>query len=305
MPKFSIILPTYNRADFLGETIDSVINQQFIDWELLIIDDGSTDNSKEFCQDYVNKDPRIKYHYQENQERSAARNNGIGLATGEYICFLDSDDLMLSNHLEVLNRFIEKCESKEALFFTNCTISNQSVEENSKTPQLGSNPFDYFISNPVIPTRVCLSSIIARKYQFREDSIISEDMMYWMEVSYEHPVFQINEFTVFYRVHEGNSVSLKNNHYPKMLRALTRFKNEKPHILNKLSPKVRKQAFSQIQYGISRYNICTGNRGRAIIHLIAAIIKKPIHFQNRHRVLLMFTLLFRSMTKVQSIVNCK
>ena len=103
----SIILPTYNREDFILTAINSVVAQTYNDWELIIIDDGSTDSTKDFIAPYT-KDLRIRYYFQKNQERSAARNNGIDLAKGKFICFLDSDDYYLSNHLSILNDEIEK-----------------------------------------------------------------------------------------------------------------------------------------------------------------------------------------------------
>ena len=105
---FSIILPTYNRGYILTETIEKVICQSYQNWELLVIDDGSKDNTKEVVESI--NDVRVRYIYQENQERSVARNNGIKHAEGEYICFLDSDDIILDNHLETLHKFIKEAE---------------------------------------------------------------------------------------------------------------------------------------------------------------------------------------------------
>lgn len=100
MEKISIILPTYNRAHLLKRAINSVLNQTFKNWELLIIDDGSTDNTKNIINDFSN-DNRIKYFYKENSGGPAGpRNMGINEATGEYIAFLDSDDEWLSEKLE-------------------------------------------------------------------------------------------------------------------------------------------------------------------------------------------------------------
>ena len=90
---FSIILPTYNRADFLPKTIESVISQSFTSWELIIIDDGSTDNTKILVEKYQKSQNQIRYIYQKNSERSAARNNGIKNSNGQWICFIDSDDM--------------------------------------------------------------------------------------------------------------------------------------------------------------------------------------------------------------------
>ncbi|MCS6985063.1 MAG: glycosyltransferase family 2 protein, partial [Leptospiraceae bacterium] len=81
MPFFSVILPTYNRASWLPRSIQSVLDQKFQDFELIIVDDGSTDNTREVVAHF--SDPRIKYYYKENQERSAARNFGIRKASGQ------------------------------------------------------------------------------------------------------------------------------------------------------------------------------------------------------------------------------
>ncbi|HEB36841.1 MAG TPA: glycosyltransferase family 2 protein, partial [Candidatus Aminicenantes bacterium] len=92
----SVIIPTYNRASFLDEVIQSVLNQDYFvrnsssSFEFLVIDDGSTDNTKEIVKSFGNK---MKYHFQENKGVSAARNLGLDLAQGDYIAFLDSDDL--------------------------------------------------------------------------------------------------------------------------------------------------------------------------------------------------------------------
>ncbi len=90
MPFFSVIIPAYNRADLIGQTLDSVLAQSFRDFEIIVVDDGSTDNTVEALSAYAG---RIKLLRQENQGPSAARNHGLRHAAGEYVAFLDSDDL--------------------------------------------------------------------------------------------------------------------------------------------------------------------------------------------------------------------
>ncbi len=98
MPFFSIITPTYNRAHLIEKMIDSVMAQTFTDFELILVDDGSTDETKKRVESFV--DDRIHYVYQENGERGKARNLGVKLAKGRYVFFLDSDDLIYPNHLQ-------------------------------------------------------------------------------------------------------------------------------------------------------------------------------------------------------------
>jgi glycosyltransferase involved in cell wall biosynthesis len=99
MPKVSVIIPAYNHGHFLGEAIQSVLDQTFPEFELIVVDDGSTDNTKEVVESF--KDPRIRYIYQENRGLPAARNTGIKASGGEYIAFLDSDDVWLPRNLEL------------------------------------------------------------------------------------------------------------------------------------------------------------------------------------------------------------
>lgn len=103
MPKVSVIIPAYNSALYLGEAIDSVLNQTFQDFEIIIIDDGSTDGTKAVVEKYLNcPQPRVRYYYQENNGPGAARNLGIKVAEGRYLAFLDADD-------RYLPRFLEEC----------------------------------------------------------------------------------------------------------------------------------------------------------------------------------------------------
>ena len=98
MPFFSVIIPSYNRASVLPSAIESIINQTFDDWELLIVDDGSTDSTNRVVGSYL--DARISYVFQENKGVCSARNHGISLAKGAYVCFLDSDDTVQVSWLD-------------------------------------------------------------------------------------------------------------------------------------------------------------------------------------------------------------
>lgn len=107
MLKFSVILTVYNCEKYLKECLDSLINQTFKDFEIICINDGSTDNSVNILEDYAKRDNRIQIHNQENQGVGASRNRGIELAQGEYIQFLDGDDKLASNALESVNKFLK------------------------------------------------------------------------------------------------------------------------------------------------------------------------------------------------------
>ena len=124
MPFFSIIIPAYNRSTLILDTLNSVMHQSFCDWECIVVDDGSKDNTREVVQSVIEKDGRFKYVYQENSERSVARNNGVKHAVGKYICFLDSDDQFTEHHLQGLFDVISKRNFKDEIYYTDCTIVN-------------------------------------------------------------------------------------------------------------------------------------------------------------------------------------
>ncbi len=106
MPKVSVILPTYNRARTLPRAMNSILAQTFKDIELIIVDDGSTDDTTDLLQKYVTKDSRIKIITQENQGLAIARNNGVEKGSGKYIAFMDSDDACAINRIEVQLNFL-------------------------------------------------------------------------------------------------------------------------------------------------------------------------------------------------------
>ena len=107
-PIVSVILPTYNREKLLPRAVDSVLKQTFEKWELLIVDDGSEDNTYEYVNKFISNDKRIKCVKQQNMKLPIALNNGIALASGKYVTFLGSDDEYLPEHLELRVKILEE-----------------------------------------------------------------------------------------------------------------------------------------------------------------------------------------------------
>ncbi len=131
MIKLSIIMPVYNAQDFLSVSVDSIINQTLSNWELILINDGSKDDSLTICQDYSNKDSRIKVINKENGGAGPARNEGLKVATGEYITFVDADDWLEENAYSCLIDEIEKNGADMLLFGIRthiCDKNNKIIE---------------------------------------------------------------------------------------------------------------------------------------------------------------------------------
>lgn len=104
----SVLIPTFNRADVIGGAVDSVLAQTHKDLEIIIVDDGSSDGTRQLLAEAYGADPRVRYHYQPNGGLASARNGGIALATGEYIALLDSDDSWKPWHLELLMASLDR-----------------------------------------------------------------------------------------------------------------------------------------------------------------------------------------------------
>lgn len=122
-PLISIVIPIYNREKTLHYCIDSVLNQTYQNWELLLVDDGSTDSSAKICNNYANKDRRIHYFHQENNGAGPARNFGIEKATGNWITFVDSDDAIMPDHLTQLQ---QHGEGNDLVMVNHCTAKYEN-----------------------------------------------------------------------------------------------------------------------------------------------------------------------------------
>jgi glycosyltransferase involved in cell wall biosynthesis len=120
----SIILPTYNRIRFIPQAIESVLKQTYTNWELIIIDDGSTDGTERIVNEYLNENSRIRYYRQPKKGASAARNFGLNIAKGSYVTFLDSDDIYHPDKLNVQLYKALECNSRIVLCFSDIVENN-------------------------------------------------------------------------------------------------------------------------------------------------------------------------------------
>jgi glycosyltransferase involved in cell wall biosynthesis len=116
VPEISVIVPCYKQAEFLDECINSVIEQTFQNWECIIIDDGSPDNTEEVSKEWCKKDPRIKYYKKINEGVSKARNYGISLAVGKYILPLDADDKIGKQYMELALQYFRKDNNVKVVY---------------------------------------------------------------------------------------------------------------------------------------------------------------------------------------------
>ena len=205
-PFFSIIIPTYNRSKFIGSAIESVINQTYTDWELIIIDDGSTDNTKEIVSNF--HDPRILYKYQNNQERSAARNNGIKIAKGEWICFLDSDDVYKVHHLETFKLFINSNNIIQPSMILSLSESKNGLNTNNYPPietKLNKSVKEVF-TKFILCNNVCIHHKIFEHNLFDNRFRLWEDTHLWVRIAAQFKIYQLDEITTCQFIHKESTV---------------------------------------------------------------------------------------------------
>jgi glycosyltransferase involved in cell wall biosynthesis len=203
---FSIVIPTYNRADFIGKTVQSVIRQSYSNWELVIIDDGSTDNTEEVVKTINN--PRIRYSKVENGERGRARNIGSQKSSGDYIYFLDSDDLLYPDHLFTAYEHIKE-KQPELLWLPYEQVNKDGKVLRPHHPLKGT-VLDTLISegNFMSCHGVFLRKDIASDFQFNEDRELagSEDMELWLRLASRYPFVIGSKVTSALVEHDARSV---------------------------------------------------------------------------------------------------
>ncbi len=182
MALVSVIIPIFNKERFLEETIKSVLNQSFKNFELILIDDGSVDDSAKIAMYYRKADSRVKFHKQTNSGVSKTRNKGIELAVGKYISFLDADDKWNLNFLE---RMTNKINDLDACYCGHSFISN-GINVKVKQKYCRGEMFLPYINNVCTPNTNCWllrkSYIIRNNISFSEGVDWGEDMIFFSKV---------------------------------------------------------------------------------------------------------------------------
>jgi teichuronic acid biosynthesis glycosyltransferase TuaG len=210
----SVIMPAYNAEKYIVETIESVIDQIYTNWELIVIDDGSTDNTATIVKEYAAKDNRIRYIQQSHQRQARARNNGLLHASGELIAFLDADDIWMPDKLEVqvelMNRYPVDLTFTDGYFFETKPVADLQHRINIKYGRFsGEQGVNDFLSGNRIPllTAVARKASLGKVNNFSEFPEIHEDYDLWLRMLINDNTFLgINSCLAYYRTH-GTSAS--------------------------------------------------------------------------------------------------
>jgi glycosyltransferase involved in cell wall biosynthesis len=213
-PKISVIVPCYNQGRFLTQTVESVMRQTYSNWECIIINDGSSDNTEEVAKILCAADSRIKYLFKENGGLSSARNHGLGYLTGDFIQFLDSDDYLLpekfESHLKTMtaNPDIDICVSKYKLFYDDITSPFEtwlSVSEYDVTLDGFLFKWEDKFSFPPVCYFVRKDFMDKHQIRFNEKLRAMEDWFFLVQASVLEARFSItDQYLALYRMHNKN-----------------------------------------------------------------------------------------------------
>lgn len=224
MPQFSIILPIYNVEKYLPACIDSVLNQTFKDYEIILVDDGSKDSSGSICDEYASKHDSIKTIHKSNGGLSDARNAGLKEAVGEYIFFIDSDDYLIDKN--VLSRIISKIElsTPDVIAFKSIKLFESTGKTSNNTADLSVSaravqPYQKYLelidkdtySNSAWSKVVRRSLLVDNNVEFETGLLGEDNDWYYKVVSNIQSLELINEPLYVYRQREGSITNTYTN----------------------------------------------------------------------------------------------
>lgn len=211
MPRVSVVIPTYNRARLICETLDSVLAQTYRDFEIIVVDDGSTDGTQEVVSRYG---PSLRYLRQENAGPAAARNAGIRASGGEYVAFLDSDDLWLPRKLE---EEMAVLASEPSCAWAYCDVEmfdGQNGRVIGRYGKLVHRPRQGWVPRWLLlgdfvasPTPVVRRTVFEQVGYFDESDVLRhrEDWDMWLRIAARYPVRYLPQVLARYRRHSGSS----------------------------------------------------------------------------------------------------
>ena len=291
---FSIIIPSYNRAHMIKETLDSTFLQTYPHYEVILVDDGSTDNTEEEAKLITN--PKFRYHKKANEERAVARNTGFNLAKGDYVTLLDSDDFLYPTHLEEAAKYINANKMPEVVRF-----DFDVVDSNKNLLQIAAMPDNInqkmIHGNYMGCSGILLKKEIAVRYPFNGDRDLSgsEDYELWMRLAARFKIHTPRIVTCSLHSHEERSVIYNIKQEPLVLRKdlLIKYAFE-DKVVNKIFGHEKKKFISNSLLYVSLHLAIAKINRASFKYLIKALSYNPWSFFNRRFFGIMKTLFKRN-----------
>ena len=270
-PTVSVIIPTYNRAHLIGRAIRSVLNQTYQDFELIVVDDGSTDNTEEVVKGF--NDGRIRYiRHDENRGGAAARNTGIKASQGEYIAFLDSDDEWLPHKIEKQLTVFSKGSLRLGVVYTGVrTVDLRSGRLiHIKLPQARGDIFRKLLSENVVvgstSTALIRRSCLGKSGLFDENLPSRQDLDLWIRLARYYTFDYVREVLAVIYIHKNRITSTPE----------AKIRGSKL-LLQKIYEDLRKskKLLSQYQFLIGKFSYLAGHRQEGRKYILEAIRTYP------------------------------
>jgi glycosyltransferase involved in cell wall biosynthesis len=282
MPTFSVIIPTYNRAELIEKTIRSVLTQENPDLEIIVVDDGGTDNTEEVVATL--SDERVRYHRKQNEERAAARNAGTRLASGRYVTFLDSDDLFYPNHLTVASEMISKYSEPE-WFHSGYEFVGDVTDRTRRIDDLPETANHLLTDGNFLSCRgVFVRRDIALDNPFNQDRRLSgtEDYELWLRLGSRYPLYCDRRVTSAIVQHDARSVINTNrDDLFNRIELLEKYLGEDPKFLEAYGRKIGEFKANNRIYIALHLVLARMNRPEAMILLAKSIGLSPSALRNR------------------------
>lgn len=274
-PLISVIIATYNREAFVAEAIDSVLAQTWPNFEILVVDDGSTDDTQSVLARYRD-DPRITLIYQENQKRAAAFNNALQYAKGEFIGILDSDNRWLPHRLAREMEVFEAHPEVDIVYANNITID----EKGRETTRMTMRRYSGYITRELWRDNcVSINTTLVRRKCFDEMGGMdpsckrSDDYELWLRFSTRYRFLHIPEYVAEYRVMTDQLSTDKRARFAAGERILSNFQKRYP---NAMTEAEFRQGWAAFYTRKARYFASVGDRREAVSAIAKALRYRPL-----------------------------
>ncbi len=215
----SIIVPCYNSQDFISKTLESVLKQSYTNWECILINDGSKDDTDEQLKKWAKIDDRFKYYYQENKGLSGARNLGLKVAQGDFVYFLDADDLMSNDAIEsllgLMNEEVDFVVGKTGVTYGQNNESKRVLEHRPITNKLHSNNDKKLLKLVIEQPLICIACnklykkefIVKNKLDFVNKLLHEDELWFFETLFYSKNIILSDKITYYYNIKNPDSIT--------------------------------------------------------------------------------------------------
>jgi len=287
VPKVSVIIPTYQYAHFVGQAVESVLAQTYKNYEIILVDDGSTDNTSEVLSNFGDQISVI-YH-RENRGLSAARNAGIRVSKGKYVAFLDADDVWMPNKLRLQVKLLDQ-NSDVGLVFSDMTYFGKRCGSKKRafqevSPSSGKVFKDLFVKDFIPMPTVIVRKICFEKVGLFDESLTScEDHDMWVRIAKFFKVDYVDAPLAKYRLHERNMSKKREKMLIQFIRVQEKTLKSNPYLLSEVGSTILNRCYKNL----GKFYLGIGERKKARRHFLRYVKLYPYNLSTCFFLLLTF-----------------